>query len=68
MLHFAATMGRMGTIHEANDFMIYTENHTMMKNIVEASICAGVKQLFYASTACVYPEHLQTTTTSDVSL
>jgi nucleoside-diphosphate-sugar epimerase/glycosyltransferase involved in cell wall biosynthesis len=68
VLHFAATMGGMGTIHEANDFMIYAENHTMTRNILEASISAGVKQFFYASTACVYPEHLQTTTSCDVSL
>ncbi|KAJ2912126.1 hypothetical protein MD484_g8287, partial [Candolleomyces efflorescens] len=59
VLHFAANMGGMGTIHADNDFFIYYDNHTMTLNLVRASIAAGVQRFMYASTACVYPEHLQ---------
>ncbi|CDO74187.1 Glycosyltransferase Family 2 protein [Trametes cinnabarina] len=59
VLHFAATMGGMGTIHEANDFVIYQENHSMTSNLVSACVAAGVRGFFYASSACVYPESLQ---------
>ena len=59
VLHFAATMGGMGTIHATNDFAIYSENHAMMLNMLSAAIDAGVKCFLYASSACVYPESLQ---------
>jgi nucleoside-diphosphate-sugar epimerase/glycosyltransferase involved in cell wall biosynthesis len=59
VLHFAATMGGMGTIHSANDFAIYSENHAMTMNILSTAIDAGVKRFLYASSACVYPESLQ---------
>ncbi|KAL0063364.1 hypothetical protein AAF712_009759 [Marasmius tenuissimus] len=59
VLHFAANMGGMGTIHEANDFTLYNENHTMTTNLLETAIRAGVTRLLYASSACVYPAHLQ---------
>ncbi|KAA1474436.1 glycosyltransferase family 2 protein [Dentipellis sp. KUC8613] len=68
VLHFAAVMGGMGTIHEENDFEIYEENQAMTVNIVRACIAAGVKRLFYASSACVYPESLQGSDNKDVSL
>lgn len=68
VLHFAATMGGMGTIHEGNDLTIYPENSTMTFNILAASIRAGVRVFFYASSACVYPEHRQTDPNADVSL
>lgn len=67
VLHFAATMGGMGTIHAANDFIIYRENHLMTVNLVDACTAAGVRGFFYASSACVYPESLQIPG-SDVSL
>ncbi|RPD62101.1 NAD-dependent epimerase/dehydratase [Lentinus tigrinus ALCF2SS1-7] len=67
VLHFAATMGGMGTIHAVNDFIIYQENHTMTLNLLAASEAAGVRVFFYASSACVYPESLQTPN-ADVSL
>ncbi|EFI26813.1 NAD-dependent epimerase/dehydratase [Coprinopsis cinerea okayama7 len=57
--HFAANMGGMGTIHEANEFRIYAENHFMTLHLLQAAIEAGVKRFLYASTACVYPLHLQ---------
>jgi nucleoside-diphosphate-sugar epimerase/glycosyltransferase involved in cell wall biosynthesis len=59
VLHFAATMGGMGTIHSTNDFVIYSENHAMMLNMVSAAVKTGVKRFLYASSACVYPECLQ---------
>ena len=68
VFHFAAMMGGMGTIHASNDFAIYEANHRMTQNILSASLAAGVKCLFYASTACVYPEQLQEDSSHDVSL
>ncbi|KAH9475745.1 GDP-mannose 3,5-epimerase 2 [Psilocybe cubensis] len=68
VIHLAANMGGMGTIHDDNDFLIYQENHMMTINILQASLDAGVKQLLYASSACVYPQDLQSDQTGDVSL
>jgi len=68
VLHFAAMMGGMGTIHANNDFAIYEANHRMTQNILSASLIAGAKRLFYASSACVYPEQLQKDSSCDVSL
>jgi nucleoside-diphosphate-sugar epimerase/glycosyltransferase involved in cell wall biosynthesis len=68
VFHLAATMGGMGTIHAANDSAIYEANHRMTQNVLSASVAAGVKCLFYASSACVYPEQLQEDSSRDVSL
>ncbi|KAI0267292.1 glycosyltransferase family 2 protein [Gloeopeniophorella convolvens] len=68
VLHFAAAMGGMGTIHASNDDIIYDTNHRMTQNILSASRNAGVKRFFYASSACVYPECLQTDTSRDLAL
>ncbi|KAF9232963.1 glycosyltransferase family 2 protein [Melanogaster broomeanus] len=68
VLHFAAAMGGMGTIHEGNDLPIYSQNSTMTSNILAASIREGVRVFFYASSACVYPEHMQIDANADVSL
>src|SRR6266851_732161 len=68
VFHLAAAMGGMGTIHAANDFVIYEANHLMTQNILSASVAAGVRRLFYASSACVYPEQLQNDRSQDVSL
>ena len=59
VLHFAATMGGMGTIHATNDVIIHKENHSMTINLLAACQAAGVRGFFYASSACVYPESLQ---------
>lgn len=67
VLHFAANMGGMGIIHDQNDFIIYQENITMTTNLLQASIAAGVKKFFYASSACVYSNTLQSGK-GDVSL
>ena len=52
-------MGGMGVIHEANDAVIYAENHKMTVNIFSAAKAAGVKKFFFASSACVYPSFAQ---------
>jgi len=68
ILHFAATMGGMGTIHEGNDFIIYRDNSTMTVNLVSAAVRFGVQRFFYASSACVYPTSLQHHGPTPVSL
>jgi nucleoside-diphosphate-sugar epimerase len=68
VFHLAAAMGGMGTIHAANDFAIYKTNHLMTQNVISASLVAGVKRLFYGSSACVYPEQLQEDSSQDISL
>ena len=59
VLHFAATMGGMGTIHADNDTIIHKENHSMTINLLSASKAASVQIFFFASSACVYSESLQ---------
>ncbi|KIK51182.1 glycosyltransferase family 2 protein [Collybiopsis luxurians FD-317 M1] len=68
VLHFAANMGGMGTIHEKNDSIIYLENHTMTANLLQASVEAGVKKFLFASSACVYSSSIQMDMTKDVFL
>ncbi|KAG1805302.1 glycosyltransferase family 2 protein [Suillus subaureus] len=68
IMHFAATMGGMGAIHEANDFVIYNDNSTMTFNLVHAAVHRGVQRFFYASSACIYPTSLQHHGTNPVSL
>ncbi|GJE84814.1 NAD-dependent epimerase/dehydratase [Phanerochaete sordida] len=59
VLHFAANMGGMGTIHEENEMSIYHDNHVMMLNVLQASLELGVDKFMFASSACVYPESCQ---------
>ncbi|KAL4242718.1 hypothetical protein ABKN59_011737 [Abortiporus biennis] len=70
VLHFAANMGGMGTIHDANDPTIYDDNHAMTMNLLLVSLEMGIKHFFYASSACVYPSKLQDNTnpSADISL
>lgn len=68
VLHFAATMGGMGTIHEGNDLTIYQANARITSNVLVASIRANVRVFFHASSACVYPAHKQENLDADVSL
>ncbi|KAH7098633.1 NAD-dependent epimerase/dehydratase [Auriculariales sp. MPI-PUGE-AT-0066] len=67
VIHLAANMGGMGTIHEANDFAIFRENNSMTLNIVQASASPSsrVRIFVLASSACVYPRHLQDNTPTD---
>ncbi|CEL53101.1 hypothetical protein RSOLAG1IB_11233 [Rhizoctonia solani AG-1 IB] len=59
VFHFAAVMGGMGVIHSDNDNIIYRANHAITQNVLSAAHSAGVEKFFYASSACVYPTHLQ---------
>lgn len=59
--HLAADMGGMGHIQNNHASILY--NNTMMSfNMLEASRENGVQRYFFASSACVYPEHLQAST------
>ena len=56
----AADMGGMGFI-SANHSQILHNNVLINTHTIEAARQAGVSRYFYTSSACVYPEHLQTT-------
>uniref|UniRef100_D8Q052 Glycosyltransferase family 2 protein n=1 Tax=Schizophyllum commune (strain H4-8 / FGSC 9210) TaxID=578458 RepID=D8Q052_SCHCM len=68
VLHFAANMGGMGAIRAENDLIVYDDNHTIMLNVLRAAIKAGAARILYASSACIYPEHLQADLSKDVRL
>ena len=68
VLHFAANTGGMCAIRERNELQIYMENHLMMMNLTGASVEAGVKRFFFASSACVYPENLRSDESTNASL
>lgn len=55
----AADMGGMGFI-SANHSLILHNNVLINTHSIEAARQAGVGRYFYTSSACVYPEHLQT--------
>lgn len=55
----AADMGGMGFI-SANHSLILHNNVLINTHTIEAARKAGVTRYFYTSSACVYPEHLQT--------
>jgi GDP-D-mannose 3',5'-epimerase len=55
----AADMGGMGFL-SANDADVLVNNLRISIQTVDASYRNGVKMLFYSSSACVYPEYLQT--------
>lgn len=58
VFNLAADMGGMGFIQSNHSVILY--NNTMISfNLLEASRSAGVKRFFYASSACIYPEHIQ---------
>jgi len=51
-------MGGMGFIQSNNSVLMY--NNTMISiNVLEAARSKGVKRIFYSSSACIYPEHIQ---------
>ncbi|KAL1711089.1 glycosyltransferase family 2 protein [Schizophyllum commune] len=68
VLHFAANMGGMGAIRAENDLIVYDDNHTITLNVLRAAIKAGAAHVLYASSACIYPEHLQADLSKDVRL
>jgi nucleoside-diphosphate-sugar epimerase len=56
----AADMGGMGFI-SANHARILSNNALINLHTFEAARSNGVRRLFYASSACIYPEYLQET-------
>jgi len=61
VFNLAADMGGMGFI-QSNHGVIFYNNTMISFNMLEAARQAGVKRFFYASSACVYPEHKQVDT------
>mmetsp|Transcript_38860 Transcript_38860/g.126062 ORF Transcript_38860/g.126062 Transcript_38860/m.126062 type:complete len:155 (-) Transcript_38860:528-992(-) len=60
VFNLAADMGGMGFIQSNHSRILY--NSTMISfNVAEAARVAGVKRFWYASSACIYPEHKQLT-------
>merc|ERR1711977_72041 len=58
VFNLAADMGGMGFIQSNHGVIMY--NNTMISfNVLEAARKAGAKRVFYASSACIYPEHKQ---------
>ncbi|WIA33409.1 hypothetical protein OEZ86_006543 [Tetradesmus obliquus] len=58
VFNLAADMGGMGFIQSNHSVILY--NNTMISyNMVEAARQNGVTRFFYASSACIYPEHKQ---------
>merc|ERR1712072_1472439 len=56
--NLAADMGGMGFIQSNHSLILY--NNTMIScNTLEAARMNGVKKVFYASSACIYPEDIQ---------
>lgn len=58
IFNLAADMGGMGFIQSNHSVILY--NNTMISfNVLEAARRVGAKRFFYASSACIYPEHIQ---------
>ena len=66
VIHLAATIGGRGYIdtHPADCCDTFAINH----NIAKAALTANVDRVSYASTACIYPVHLQSDYDSDYLL
>jgi GDP-D-mannose 3',5'-epimerase len=63
VFQLAADMGGMGYIHD-NRACVMRNNALINMNVLEASRLAGVKRIFYSSSACAYPEYRQMDTDS----
>jgi GDP-D-mannose 3',5'-epimerase len=59
--HLAANMGGMGFISVYQSLILH-DNSLIDINMLEAARNHEVKRFFYSSSACIYPEHLQTST------
>lgn len=58
VIHLAADMGGVGYFHD-HDYYPFMTNMRIDSNVLHAVEAMSVKRLFYASSACVYPTHLQ---------
>lgn len=57
----AADMGGAGYIFTGNNDADIMHNSVLINlNVLEAMVMHGVKNVFYTSSACVYPRHIQT--------
>lgn len=60
VFQFAADMGGAGYINTGDhDDEVVWNSMTINLNVVRCCVQTGVKRVFYASSACVYPEHDQ---------
>lgn len=59
VFNLAADIGGLGHTH-SNHSVILFNNSRISFNMIEAARQNGVRRFFYASSACVYGEHLQT--------
>lgn len=58
--NLAATMGGMEFLATGiHDYQVLNESTLIVINVLNASIATGVKKIFYASSACMYPEYKQ---------
>mmetsp|Transcript_21564 Transcript_21564/g.36732 ORF Transcript_21564/g.36732 Transcript_21564/m.36732 type:complete len:412 (-) Transcript_21564:554-1789(-) len=62
VFNLAADMGGMGFI-QSNHSVIFYNNVMISFNMMEAARQCGINRFFYASSACIYPEHKQLETT-----
>jgi GDP-D-mannose 3', 5'-epimerase len=59
IFHLAADMGGIGFI--SSQHAVIARNNTLMNiGMLEAARLAGTKRFLYSSSACIYPQHLQT--------
>lgn len=58
VFHLAADMGGVGYF-TSHDYYPYINNQRMNLNVLDACEYTGVKRLFFSSSACIYPIHLQ---------
>lgn len=65
--NLAADMGGMGFI-QSNHSVIFYNNIMISFNMMEACRVEGIQRIFYASSACIYPEGAQLTTELDAGL
>jgi len=58
VFNLAADMGGMGFIQSNNSRILFNSTSISI-NVLEAARHHGCERFFYASSACVYPEHIQ---------
>ncbi len=60
--NLAAVMGGMEYLANGKyDYKVLNESTLININVLNATIATGIKKIFYASSACIYPEYRQDT-------